>query len=447
MELKKVSLSCPDDAAARGASACGAKQAGFCERVVLAMLARLPHGCLHFEKPDGTRLVFGNPVDGEPPATLRVRHPSFYRRVVFYGEIGFGEGYVDGLWETDDLTRLLAYLLLNVENTPDLSGSRAKAWLFSFLGGLNTLRHKLRRNSKSNSRANIAGHYDLSNAFYGLWLDRSWTYSSAFFTPATQTLEEAQEEKYRCLARKLGLRDGMHVLEIGCGWGGFALYAARHHGVRVTGITVSREQYSEARRRVHEAGLEDNVEIRFMDYRDVEGRFDAIVSIEMLEAVGHEYLDTFFSRCTRLLNRTGRLGLQVIVNPDSRYKASRKGSDWIKKHIFPGGQLPSVGAINAALNRAGDLFLHHAESFGLHYARTLRIWHERFQGALTEVRSLGFDDAFIRKWSYYLSYCEAAFAMRNINVLQLVYTRPNNTDLLFPVEEPCRELIPWPPVS
>lgn len=418
---------------------------GFCERLLLGTLRRLPHGCLHLDQPDGTRITFGTEEAGVASAHLRVLDPAFYRKVIFYGEVGFGEAYVDRLWETDDLTRLLAYLLLNVEHTPDLSGSRVKSWFFSFLGGLNTLRHKLRRNSKANSRNNIAEHYDLSNAFYALWLDPTWTYSSAFFTPSAQTLEEAQIEKYRRLADRLRLRPGMHVLEIGCGWGGFALYAAREHGVRVTGITVSREQYTEARKRVEAAGLADRVDIRFADYREIDGRYDAIVSIEMLEAVGHEFLGTFFQRCTHLLSRTGRLGLQVIVNPDSRYNASRKRADWIKKHIFPGGQLPSVAAMNAALNRAGDLFLQHAESFGLHYARTLRLWRERFHGAVDDVRSLGFDDAFIRKWAYYLSYCEAAFAMRNINVLQLVYARPNNTDLCLPGEETSRDQLLWPP--
>ncbi len=446
MEWKKESLAVPGDVTGPTLATRKERAPGFFERTVLGMLRRLPHGCLHLDQPDGSRITFGTEKPGVPAAHLRVLDPAFYRKVIFYGEVGFGEAYVDGLWDTDDLTRLIAYLLLNVEHTPDLSGSRVKSWFFSFLGGLNTLRHKLRRNSKENSRANIAEHYDLSNAFYGLWLDPTWTYSSAFFTPSTRTLEEAQAEKYRRLARSVQLRPGMHVLEIGCGWGGFALYAAREHGVRVTGITVSREQYVEARRRVEAAGLADRVDIRFTDYRDIDGSYDAIVSIEMLEAVGHEFLGTFFRRCTRLLSRTGRLGLQVIVNPDSRYKVSRKRADWIKKHIFPGGQLPSVAAMNAALNRAGDLFLQHAESFGLHYARTLRLWRERFDSAVDDVRSLGFDDAFIRKWSYYLSYCEAAFAMRNINVLQLVYARPNNTDLYLPGEETSRDQIPWPPV-
>ena len=446
MELKRDSLTITEEVPVDARSAEKQPTPGLCERTVLGMLRRLPHGCLHLDQLDGSRVTFGAEEPGVPAAHLRVLDAAFYRKVTFYGEVGFGEAYVEGLWETDDLTRLIAYLLLNVEHTPDLSGSRVKSWFFSFLGGLNTLRHKLRRNSKANSRANIAEHYDLSNAFYALWLDPTWTYSSAFFTPSTHTLEEAQEEKYRRLARSLQLRPGMSVLEIGCGWGGFALYAAREHGVSVTGITVSREQFTEARRRVEAAGLTDRVDIRFADYRDIDGHYDAIVSIEMLEAVGHEFLDTFFKRCTRLLSRTGRLGLQVIVNPDSRYTSSRKRADWIKKHIFPGGQLPSVAAMNAALNRAGDLFLQHAESFGLHYARTLRLWRERFHSAVEDVRSLGFDDTFIRKWSYYLSYCEAAFAMRNINVLQLVYARPNNTDLFLPGEEASRDHIPWPPV-
>jgi cyclopropane-fatty-acyl-phospholipid synthase len=223
----------------------------------------------------------------------------------------------------------------------------------------------------------------------------------------------------------------MQVLEIGCGWGGFSIYAATHFGVKMTAITISEEQHKKARARVIEEGLQDSVEVLLCDYRDVRGQFDAIASIEMLEAVGHQFLKDYFAQCHHLLKPTGRVGLQVIVCPDSRYDAMRKSVDWIKKHIFPGGQLPSIKALIDSVNATGDLTLQHLESFGMHYAKTLRIWRERFNEKREAVMALGFDETFLRKWNYYLAYCEAAFASRNINVSQLILSRPNNTDFVL----------------
>lgn len=242
-------------------------------------------------------------------------------------------------------------------------------------------------------------------------------------------LEEAQTEKYDRLCRKLNLRHTDHVLEIGSGWGGNAIYMARNYGCRVTSVTLSVEQQKLATERIAEAGLSHRVEVVLQDYRTITGKFDKIVSIEMLEAVGHRYLKSYFRKCTELLEKEGILAVQVIVCPDSRYDSLRKGVDWIQKHIFPGSLLPSVGAINEAVNAAGDLTMIDLKELGLHYARTLRLWLAEFQANLPRVQALGFDSIFTRKWVYYLCYCEAAFLMRNISVIQVVYSRPNNRQI------------------
>lgn len=395
-------------------------------RAVLGILSRFNRAAIRMICPDGTVRTFGTPIPGEDPAEIHVHNHRFFRRVLLHGEIGFGEGYMDGDWTTPDLTGLIAAMIENLERIPHMSGSRMKATGYHVLKTFNTFAHWRRRNTRQNSQRNIHAHYDLSNDFYALWLDPSMTYSSAWFNGA-EDLRQAQENKYQRLCEKLRLRPGMHVLEIGCGWGGFSIHAAHHYGVKVTAITISEEQYRKARERVHAEGLTDSIDIQLTDYRDVRGSFDAIASIEMLEAVGHQYLTTFFDQCHQLLNPDGCLGLQVIVCPDSRYEAMRKSTDWIKKHIFPGGQLPSVKALMDSINATGDLYLQHLESFGLHYAKTLRIWRERFNRQREAVMELGFDESFVRKWNYYLAYCEAAFATRNINVSQMIFTRPNNT--------------------
>jgi len=405
------------------------------QSIILNILSSFQRGSLRVILADGTTRMFGDP-NAAPNETveLRIVRPRFFRRVLLNGEIGFGEAYMDGDFEASDVVDLIRFFLANVETTPGLSGSRARPLAYNLLSGFNRLRHVMRRNTRSNSRRNIRDHYDLSNDFYSLWLDHSLTYSSAFFERPDEPLERAQLNKYRRLCEKVGLQPGMRILEIGCGWGGFALFAAREFGVHVTALTISREQFERARQRVTEAGLDDRVDIRFCDYRDIQGKFDAIVSIEMLEAVGHGFLETFFAQCHRLLAPTGVLALQVITCPDSRYEQSRKNADWIKMHIFPGGQLPSLTAISTALNRTGDLTLQHLENFGLHYARTLRAWRDAFNARIDDVRRLGFDDIFVRKWNFYLAYCEAAFASRNINVAQMVFARPNNTCFALPGE-------------
>lgn len=397
-----------------------------CERLARGLLERFDRSPMEVTFPDGRTECYGKTGSGAEPARLQIHHPRLFRRVLKHGEIGLGEGYMDGDWSTPDLTRLLSAFIDNLHQVPGMAGGRRRRLSFHALKWVNRIGHWKRRNNRENSRRNIRDHYDLSNEFYALWLDESLTYSSAWFE-GPESLRKAQENKYDRLCRKLGLTKGMRVLEIGCGWGGFALHAAHNYGVSVTAITLSEAQHAGALERVRNAGLEDRVEVLLCDYRDVRGSFDAIVSIEMLEAVGHSFLKAFFGQCHRLLGPEGRLGLQVIVCPDCRYEAMRHSVDWIKKHIFPGGQLPSVKALVDSTCATGDLYLQHLESFGMHYARTLSLWRERFNRQREAVLSMGFDERFLRKWNYYLSYCEAAFATRNINVAQMILARPNNT--------------------
>ncbi|MCD8482103.1 MAG: cyclopropane-fatty-acyl-phospholipid synthase family protein [Verrucomicrobia bacterium] len=412
-----------------------AKSASFARRIILGLLRDFTKGRLEFTLPDGHVLVFGDPnLQAVDVARITIHRERFFRHVLFYGDIGFGECFMDGDWSSDDVPAVLAFFLQNIEQTPGLAGSRRREWLVNILKWANRLGHVFRRNTKSNSCRNIQEHYDLSNEFYAMWLDATWTYSSAYFQSPSESLEQAQNNKYRQLCEKLHLKPGMEVLEIGCGWGGFAIFAARHFGVKVTGLTISNEQLAKARARVAEAGLDDQIQILFRDYRDMTGTFDAIVSIEMLEAVGHAFLRDYFAQCHNLLKPQGVLGLQVIVTPDNRYEYGRKSVDWIQKHIFPGGQLPSLTAIQQAINRTGDMYLQHLESFGLHYAETLRRWRETFNSRLDDVLQQGFDQRFVRKWNYYLCYCEAAFQQRNINVAQMVFTRPNNVRYMIPTE-------------
>lgn len=407
------------------------KSAGFYQRVVLQALAQMTRGCLHLELPDGSKTIIGQP--GAPTAaTVRIVNEDFFKRCVLFGDVGFGEAYVDGDWETDDITRVIAWFILNVENAPAMSGSRGRQWLINWLGHWNRFQHWLRPNSLATSRRNIAEHYDLGNDFYRLFLDPTMTYSSALFTAATQTLEQAQIAKYDRLCRQLKLQPGEHVLEIGSGWGGFSVHAAKNYGVRVTTVTISEEQFKFARDLFQREKLTGQIEIKLMDYRQLTGQFDKIVSIEMLEAVGEAYLETYFAKCHEVLKPGGLLALQMITCPDSRHAALRKNVDWIQKHIFPGSLLLSVHRVNEALRATGDLFLHDLKDLGLSYAETLRRWRAALNQNEAAVRALNFDTRFLRKWNYYFSYCEAAFDRRNITVVQAIYTRPNNPQLSRP---------------
>ncbi len=401
---------------------------GLYQRLVLAAFSKMNAGCLRLELPDGSVAQFGT-AGVDVSAVIRVCDAAFFKRCVLFGDVGFGESYVAGEWETDSIERVISWAIQNVDNSPSMSGSKVRHLALNLLRAFNRGQHLLRPNSERTARRNIAEHYNLGNDFYRLWLDPTLTYSSAYFTACEQSLEAAQTAKYEALCRKLHLGAEDHVLEIGSGWGGFACHAVKHYGCRVTTVTISEEQLKFARARLVREGVADRVEIRLQDYRTITGQFDKIVSIEMMEALGDRYLATYCAQLHRLLKPTGLVGLQYITVPDARHAELRRGVDFIQKHIFPGSLLLSVGRMNETLNRTGDLFLHDLEDLGSSYARTLNLWWLNFNAHVEEVRALGFDTRFIRKWNYYLQYCEAAFATRNISVVQAIYTRPNNWQL------------------
>jgi cyclopropane-fatty-acyl-phospholipid synthase len=407
----------------------------FAERAVVSQFRQMRRGRLLLELPDGDTLQFGEsdfaPTEIAPSmpnsATIRVRRDSFFAKCLWSGDIGFAEAFIDGDWETPDLSAVIAWFILNVDDAPTLSGSKhARTLALNFLRAANRLGHLLRPNSRKMARRNIAEHYDLSNDFFALWLDDTLMYSAAKWERADASLREAQIAKNDALCRKLHLRPSDHVLEIGTGWGGWSLHAAANYGCRVTTLTISQQQHDLAVQRIAAAGLQDRIEVRLQDYRDVTGCFDKIVSIEMLEAVGHKYQADFARVVSRVLKPDGLVALQFITCPDARYAEFRRGVDFIQKHIFPGSLLLSTNRLNDLLAREGGFVLHQLEDLGRDYARTLRVWRDSFQGKLERVRQLGFDERFIRKWHYYLCYCEAAFALRNISVVQTVHSRPNN---------------------
>lgn len=402
--------------------------AGLYARLVLDALRQMTAGCLRLDLPDGTTRIFGTP-GAATTAHIRVVNPAFFQKCVLFGDVGFGESYVAGDWKTDSIAQVIAWAILNLKYSPARSGAGVRGVALNLFKSYNRMLHLLRSNSVATSRRNIAEHYDLGNEFYQLWLDRTLTYSSAYFTAADQSLESGQTAKYDALCRKLQLQPTDEVLEIGSGWGGFASHAVRHYGCRVTTVTISEEQFKYASARFVREGIADRVDIRLMDYRMLTGQYDKVVSIEMMESIGDRYLETYFEVIHAVLKPGGLVGLQYITVPDSRHADLKRGVDWIQKHIFPGSLLLSVGRVNKALSRTGDLFLHDLEDLGASYARTLHVWWENFNAQLTGVRALGFDERFIRKWNYYLQYCEAAFASRNVSVVQAVYTRPNNRAL------------------
>ncbi|MCB1142829.1 MAG: class I SAM-dependent methyltransferase [Leptospiraceae bacterium] len=361
---------------------------------------------------------------------MQINRPSqFYKKAVLFGDIGFSESYVDGDWDTDDITNILSWFLINVEDSPSLSGAKKFKPHIRLFNLINRFYHLRRPNTIKGSRKNIVEHYDLGNQFYKLFLDQTMTYSSAYFHKDDISLEEAQLEKYSALASHLNLQPHHHVLEIGSGWGGFSLYLAKKFGCKITTVTISDEQFKYAKELFQKEGVDHLVDIQLMDYRLIRGKFDRIVSIEMLEAVGEKYLDTYFKKCNELLTPEGVLALQVITCPDSRYEEFKNGVDFIQKHIFPGSLLPSIGRINQAINRTGNMHLLNLLDMGKSYAKTLQLWLKTFDQNLSAIRSLGYDERFVRLWRYYLSYCEAAFKMRNISVVQLTYTKPNNLSL------------------
>ena len=393
----------------------------------------MKNGSMRFLEPGNNNYVLGDPSsphEGYHNALVQINRPNeFYKKAVLFGDVGFSEAYMDGDWDTDNITNVLSWFLLNVDSGPSTSGSKEFKPHIKLMNFFNRMYHLYRSNTVEGSKRNIVEHYDLGNEFYKLFLDKTMTYSSAYFQKDEVSLEEAQVAKYEALCKHLYLKKEHHLLEIGSGWGGFSLHVAKKYGCRITTITISDEQFAYAKELFKREGVDHLVEIKMLDYRKLEGKYDRIVSIEMLEAVGDKYLDTYFEKCQSVLKPDGLLALQVITSPDSRYEEFKTGIDFIQKHIFPGSLLPSIGRINTAINRTGEMHLYHMHDMGSSYVKTLHSWLEMFDKNIAQVRALGFGEKFIRTWRYYLSYCEAAFKMKNISVVQLVYTRPNNLSL------------------
>jgi cyclopropane-fatty-acyl-phospholipid synthase len=368
-------------------------------------------GSLTFVLPSGKELRIEGAEPG-PDGRLVVRDFHFVSRVLASADIGFGEGFMAGEWDTPDLSALLEAFTLNFDRLEKLvEGNLA-------MRVVNGVAHALNRNSRKGAQRNIHAHYDLGNAFYARWLDPSMTYSSARFERPGQPLGEAQHHKYATLARAIGLERGRHVLEIGCGWGGFAEFAAKDVGARVTALTISPAQHEFARKRLFDQGLADMVDVRLMDYRDVTGEFDAVASIEMFEAVGEAYWPAYFAKVREVLSPGARAGLQIITIRDELFGGYRSRSDFLRKYIFPGGMLPSEGRLREEIDRAG-LEWGSIARFGQNYADTLAQWAASFENAWEDIRSLGFDERFRRLWHFYLSYCEAGFRAGRTNVVQL----------------------------
>lgn len=396
----------------------------FSEKICMSKICRLfkvlEKGELEIVFPDKSRQVFRGGIQGRS-VRLHVFSYRFFKRLVAAGDIGFGESYMQGEWDSEDVTELLSFFVDNQESI-----DRALVHQPKIADWINRFQHTLRTNTLRGSKKNISAHYDLSNVFYEKFLDPSMTYSCGIFESNDATLEEAQKKKLKRIAAKAELKSGESVLEIGCGWGSFAVMAAGEYGCRVHGITLSAEQRKRALERIREKDLSGRVRIELQDYREVKEKFDKIVSIEMLEAVGHRYFDRFFESCAQSLKPGGLMVLQVITIPHHRYEAYRKRSDWIQKHIFPGGLLPSYEVLEETIVKDRHWKIESVDPIGFHYARTLRLWRENFIRREPEIEALGFDEVFRRKWKYYFSYCEAGFETRTLDVLQIKLKRDGN---------------------
>ena len=390
-----------------------------CMNLVINLFNKIETGGLTFHLPDGSARHFGD-KNSPHQAQIAIHDYRFFKDAVLGGDVGLGEAYMNGLWDTDDIPSLFSVLIKNRRALAN--GNMTTAWL---MRQKDRLWHTLRANTLGGSRKNIGKHYDLSNDFFQTFLDPTMLYSCGLYQGEGDTCEDAQRHKVQSVLKKAHIESSDHVLEIGCGWGGFAMEAVQQTGCQVTGITVSEEQFALAQERVRQAGLQNKITILFKDYRHVTGLFDKIVSIEMLEAVGHKYLGTFFSTCDKLLKPAGRLVIQVITVPDQHYERNRRKADWIQKYIFPGGHLPCVTALSQVVTRNTSLLMEQLEDIGTNYARTLRDWRESFTRNLDKINALGFDDVFRRKWIYYLAICEAGFRERAIGDIQVVFRKPS----------------------
>lgn len=392
---------------------------GLAERGVRARLAQLRHGRVSLID-QGQRNDYGAP-DARCPLSVQIEvlDPRFWGELAFGGSIGAGEAYMAGYWRCDDLTGLVRILLQNREVLDGMEGGLA-----SLTVPLQKALHWANRNTRSGSRRNIAAHYDLGNDFFALFLDPTMMYSCAYYETPQTTLEQAQQARLHRVCQHLKLGPDDHLLEIGTGWGGMAIHAAQHYGCRVTTTTISRQQYELAQERVAAAGLQDRITLLLEDYRDLRGQYDKLVSLEMIEAVGHQFYGTYFAQCARLLKDDGLMLLQAITIADQRYEAARKSVDFIQRHIFPGSTIPSITAMLNAITAETDMKLVKLDDIGPHYATTLRHWRERFMARLDEVRLLGYPDTFIRMWDFYLCYCEGGFAERALGDVHMLLAKP-----------------------
>jgi cyclopropane-fatty-acyl-phospholipid synthase len=394
----------------------------FCRNQLVGKLSALKEGYLELIEPSGDRHTFGDPgAAPEHRARVQILNPRAFSRIALGGSVGTGESYVDGDWASSDLVALTRLFVLNREILNSLDSGLGAAFqpLQQFL-------HRLRANDESQARANIQAHYDLGNDFFSLFLDETWMYSAGYFRAATSTLSEAQHEKNDRLCRKLGLTPEHHLLEIGTGWGGFAIHAAKHYGCRVTTTTISQAQLKFAEDRVRAAGLESRIEILYKDYRSLEGKYDRLVSIEMIEAVGVKYLDQYFEKCASLLKPDGVMALQSILIQDQFFDQAAKNVDFIQTHIFPGAAIPSVARIMESVKKRTDLKLAHHEEFGPHYARTLQEWAKNLSARRDEITRQGYPEHLYRLWQYYFAYCTGGFLERQIGVAQFLFTKPRH---------------------
>ncbi len=387
--------------------------------MLFKLLRGLARGCLRIHD-QGELFQFGQAADHtDLVADIYVHDAQLYSDVIFGGSVGAGEAYMSGFWSTPNLTQVTRLFVRNIDALDAMDSKQ------SLIGQLLLKAfHWFNRNTKEGSRKNISAHYDLGNDFFRLFLDDTMMYSSAIYPKPEASLSEASIYKLRCVCEKLQLTPDDHLLEIGTGWGGMAIYAAQHYGCRVTTTTISREQREYALAKVAEAGLSDRITVLFDDYRDLRGQFSKLVSIEMIEAVGHEHYDQYFSTCSRLLKPNGLMLLQAITIADQRYDMARKTVDFIQRYIFPGGSLPSIAVISDFVKRKTDMNVLHIEDIGVHYAQTLKHWRDTFNSKLELVRAQGFDERFIRMWEFYLCYCEGGFIERSIGTAQVLMAKP-----------------------
>lgn len=387
--------------------------------LLLKTLAKLKKGHLTIDD-NGEFYSFGERKESASViAHIQVNHPSAYKQVLLNGTIGSGEAYMQGLWWSPDLTQVIRIFVLNMQVVADMDSGWNRALQFAANIG-----HRFRANSKSQARLNIAAHYDLGNDFFKLFLDETMLYSAAIFPTSQATLFEASTHKMRHICERLSLSSDDHLLEIGTGWGGMAIFAAKHYGCKVTSVTISKEQYEHACDWVKQENLEHLVSIQLKDYRDLEGSFDKLLSIEMIEAVGYQYYSEYFAQCARLLKPEGKMLIQAITIADQRYHIERDNADFIQAYIFPGGCLPSIEVIAKHLRKDTDMQMIGLEDITFHYAKTLKLWRERFFANIEQVREQGFDDTFIKMWEFYLCYCEGGFMERVISTSQILMAKP-----------------------